>query len=88
MLGFITKLFGGNKSEKDVADAKPIVAAINQEYEKDFIIVILRTLISIIEKTSGKRNKSIISFVMFDFILKNINFLHLFTIQTPFLFVK
>ena len=34
MLGFITKLFGGNKSEKDVADAKPIVAAINQEYEK------------------------------------------------------
>ena len=34
MLGFITKLFGGNKSEKDVADARPLVAQANAEYEK------------------------------------------------------
>jgi preprotein translocase subunit SecA len=34
MIGFISKLFGGNKSEKDIKDVMPIVEDINKEYEK------------------------------------------------------
>ena len=34
MLKFISKLFGGNKSEKDVAEIKPIVAKINQFFQE------------------------------------------------------
>ena len=34
MLGFITKLLGGNKSEKDVKSLEPIVEEILEEYEK------------------------------------------------------
>lgn len=60
----------------DKIDLPFIEEPIDQEYEKDFIILILRTLLSIIEKTNGKRKKSIITIVMFDFILKNINFLN------------
>ncbi|MFT3936632.1 MAG: preprotein translocase subunit SecA [Chitinophagaceae bacterium] len=32
MMGFISKLFGGNKSEKDVKQIEPVVAKINQVY--------------------------------------------------------
>jgi len=32
MLSFLTKIFGGNKSEKDVKDIQPLVAQINAEY--------------------------------------------------------
>lgn len=34
MLGFLTKLFGGNKSERDIRLILPIVKQINEEYEK------------------------------------------------------
>jgi preprotein translocase subunit SecA len=34
MFGFITKLLGGNKSEKDVRSVEPIVAQILEEYSK------------------------------------------------------
>ena len=34
MFGFITKLLGGNKSEKDVRTIEPIVEQILEEYEK------------------------------------------------------
>ncbi len=34
MLGFLTKLFGGNKSERDIKLILPIVKQINEEYEK------------------------------------------------------
>lgn len=33
MLGFISKIFGGNKSEKDVKKLYPAVEAVNQHYE-------------------------------------------------------
>ncbi|MGX5820750.1 preprotein translocase subunit SecA [Chitinophaga lutea] len=34
MLGFLTKLFGGNKSERDIKLVLPVVKRINEEYEK------------------------------------------------------
>ena len=34
MLKFISKLLGGNKSEKDVAEIKPLVVKINQHYQQ------------------------------------------------------
>ncbi|MFB6455428.1 preprotein translocase subunit SecA [Chitinophaga sp. Hz27] len=34
MLGFLTKLFGGNKSDRDIKSISPIVKQINEEYEK------------------------------------------------------
>ncbi len=34
MLKFISKLLGGNKSEKDVAEIKPLVAKVNQFYQQ------------------------------------------------------
>ncbi|MGN7720296.1 preprotein translocase subunit SecA [Chitinophaga sp. 22620] len=34
MLGFLTKLFGGNKSERDIKLILPIVKQINEEFEK------------------------------------------------------
>ncbi len=32
MLGFLTKIFGGSKSEKDVKSIEPTVASINQHF--------------------------------------------------------
>lgn len=34
MLGFLTKLFGGNKSDRDIKLILPVVKQINEEYEK------------------------------------------------------
>ncbi|MBO9154556.1 preprotein translocase subunit SecA [Chitinophaga sp. GCM10012297] len=34
MLGFLTKLFGGNKSERDIKLILPVVKQINEEFEK------------------------------------------------------
>jgi preprotein translocase subunit SecA len=34
MLGFLSKLFGGNKSERDVKSISPVVQKINEEFEK------------------------------------------------------
>ncbi len=34
MLGFLSKLFGGNKSERDIKSISPVVQQINEEYEK------------------------------------------------------
>ncbi|NSL88854.1 preprotein translocase subunit SecA [Chitinophaga solisilvae] len=34
MLGFLTKLFGGNKSDRDIKSIAPLVQQINEEYEK------------------------------------------------------
>ena len=34
MLGFFSKLFGGNKSERDIKSISPVVQQINEEYEK------------------------------------------------------
>ncbi|MCW3462952.1 preprotein translocase subunit SecA [Chitinophaga nivalis] len=34
MLGFLTKLFGGNKSDRDIKSISPFVRQINEEYEK------------------------------------------------------
>src|SRR5882762_2693762 len=33
MLGFISKIFGGNKSEKDIRTIQPLVGQINQHFE-------------------------------------------------------
>ncbi|WP_295128356.1 preprotein translocase subunit SecA [uncultured Chitinophaga sp.] len=34
MLGFLTKLFGGNKSDRDIKVILPLVKQVNEEYEK------------------------------------------------------
>ncbi|MBV7531616.1 preprotein translocase subunit SecA [Chitinophaga sp. sic0106] len=34
MLGFLTKLFGGNKSERDIKSIAPMVKQVNEEFEK------------------------------------------------------
>lgn len=34
MLGFLTKLFGGNKSERDIKEVMPMVQQINEEYAR------------------------------------------------------
>lgn len=34
MLGFLSKLFGGNKSERDIKSISPVVQQISEEYEK------------------------------------------------------
>ena len=34
MLGYISKLFGGSKSEKDVRSVQPLVASINRFFEQ------------------------------------------------------
>ena len=34
MLGYISKLFGGSKSEKDVRNVQPLVASINRFFEQ------------------------------------------------------
>ncbi|RBL92936.1 preprotein translocase subunit SecA [Chitinophaga flava] len=34
MLGFLTKLFGGNKSDRDIKSVTPIVQQVNEEYGK------------------------------------------------------
>ena len=34
MLGFISKLFGGNKSEKDIKEINPLVTVINNHFNQ------------------------------------------------------
>src|SRR5687768_5490526 len=34
MLGFLTKLFGGHKSERDIKSILPVVKQVNEEYVK------------------------------------------------------
>jgi len=48
---------------------------IYSEYNKKEITLILKILLFFTEEISGKRNKSIITFVIFDYMIKNINFL-------------
>ncbi len=48
---------------------------IYNEYIKDEVKLIIKILLFLIEKVPIKRYKSIISFVLFDFMIKNINFM-------------
>ena len=48
---------------------------IYSEYNKKEITLILKILLFFTEEISGKKNKSIITFVIFDYMIKNINFL-------------
>ena len=48
---------------------------IYSEYNKKEITLILKILLFFTQEISGKRNKSIITFVIFDYMIKNINFL-------------
>jgi hypothetical protein len=49
--------------------------SLEQEYNKDKIVSIYRILLFLFEKISEKKNKIIISLVIYDYIIKNINFL-------------
>jgi hypothetical protein len=49
--------------------------SLEQEYNKNEIESIYRILLFLFEKISEKKSKIIISFVIYDYILKNINFL-------------
>jgi len=48
---------------------------IEQDYCRDQLIFTLRILMSINEQLSGKRRKSIITFVMYDLLIRTVNFL-------------
>jgi len=48
---------------------------IEQEFAKDQLIFTVRVLLSIIDQISGKRRKSIITFVIYDLLIRNANFL-------------
>ena len=49
--------------------------SLEQEYNKNEIVSIYRILLFLFEKISEKKSKIIISFVIYDYIIKNINFL-------------
>ena len=49
--------------------------SLEQEYNKNEILSIYRILLFLFEKISEKKSKIIISFVIYDYIIKNINFL-------------
>ena len=48
---------------------------IEQEYVKELFIFIVRILLSLVDRIIGKRKKIIIFFVMYDYLIRNINFL-------------
>jgi hypothetical protein len=48
---------------------------IYNEYIKEEIVLIVKILLLFIEKFSEKKNKSIIIFIIYDFMIKNINFM-------------
>lgn len=48
---------------------------IEQEYVKNNIVMTVRIFIGLIDKFRGKKNKAIISFIIYEYLIKNINFL-------------
>jgi hypothetical protein len=61
---------------------------IYQEYVKDEIILASEILLFLIKKVSEKKDKAIISFVLYDFMIKNMNFMKDYQFYTKLLVSK
>ena len=61
---------------------------IYQEYVKDEIILASEILLFLIKKVSEKKDRSIISFVLYDFMIKNVNFMKDYQFYTKLLVSK
>jgi hypothetical protein len=59
-----------------------------QEYVKDEIILASEILLFLIKKVSEKKDRAIISFVLYDFMIKNVNFMKDYQFYTKLLVSK
>lgn len=61
---------------------------IYQEYIKDEVILISQILLFLVKKVSEKKDRAIISFVLYDFMIKNVNFMKDYQFYTKLLVSK
>lgn len=59
-----------------------------QEYVKDEIILASEILLFLIKKVSEKKEKAVITFVLYDFMIKNVNFMKDYQFYTKLLISK
>jgi hypothetical protein len=61
---------------------------IYQEYVKDEVVLISQILLFLVKKVSEKKDRAIISFVLYDFMIKNANFMKDYQFYTKLLVSK
>lgn len=61
---------------------------IYQEYIKDEVILISEILLFLVKKVSEKKEKAVITFVLYDFMIKNVNFMKDYQFYTKLLVSK
>jgi hypothetical protein len=61
---------------------------IYQEYIKDEVILVSEILLFLVKNVSEKREKAIITFVLYDFMIKNVNFMKDYQFYTKLLISK
>ena len=61
---------------------------IYQEYVKDEVVLISEILLFLVKKMSEKKDKAIITFVLYDFMIKNVNFMKDYQFYTKLLISK
>jgi hypothetical protein len=61
---------------------------IYQEYIKDEVILISEILLFLVKKVSEKKEKAVITFVLYDFMIKNVNFMKDYQFYTKLLISK
>lgn len=61
---------------------------IYQEYVKDEVILVSQILLFLVKKVSEKKDRAIISFVLYDFMIKNANFMKDYLFYTKLLISK
>ena len=61
---------------------------IYQEYVKDEVILVSQILLFLVKKVSEKNDKAIITFVLYDFMIKNVNFMKDYQFYTKLLISK
>jgi len=61
---------------------------IYQEYVKDEVILVSEILLFLVKNVSEKREKAIITFVLYDFMIKNVNFMKDYQFYTKLLISK
>ena len=61
---------------------------IYQEYVKDEVILVSQVLLFLVKKVYEKKDKAIITFVLYDFMIKNVNFMKDYQFYTKLLISK
>ena len=61
---------------------------IYQEYIKDEVILISEIFLFLVKKVSEKKEKAVITFVLYDFMIKNVNFMKDYQFYTKLLISK